>query len=351
MTRAAPVKIAVMGAGLIGKRHAEHVVATSEAELFGVIDPMPAGETVAASLGAPWFKSFDAMLAHGRPDAIIVATPNQMHVAHGLACIEAGLPVLIEKPLADDLAGAERLVAAAQARGVPLLTGHHRRHNPLMRQAKAWLDEGRLGQLLAVHGFCWFFKPDDYFDVGWRRLKGAGPVMLNLIHDVDCLRMLCGEVASVQALESNAVRGFEVEETSALLLKFRNGVLGTITVSDSVAAPWSWELTSGENPAYPHMHEPCYMLGGTRGALSLPDMRLISHGGAPGWMQPMQVEFAKTQPADPLRRQIEQFCRVVTSGEAPWVSGRDGLETLRVILAAKEAAATGKSVMVASPGA
>ncbi|MBV1705714.1 MAG: Gfo/Idh/MocA family oxidoreductase [Hyphomicrobiales bacterium] len=348
---AAPVRIAVMGAGLIGKRHAEHVVATPGAELFCIIDPMPAGGSVAAALGAPWFKSFADMLAKGRPDAIIVATPNQLHVEHGLACIEAGLPVLVEKPLADDLAGATRLVDAAAARGVPLLTGHHRRHNPLMRQARAWIDEGRLGQLLAVHGFCWFFKPDDYFNVGWRRLKGAGPVMLNLIHDVDCLRMLCGEVESVQALESNAVRGNEVEETCALLLKFRNGALGTITVSDAVAAPWSWELTAGENPAYPHMHEPCYMLGGTRGSLSVPDLRLISHVGAPGWMRPMQAEFAKAEPADPLRRQIEQLCRVVSLGEAPLVSGRDGLETLRVILAVKEAAATGKSVKVASPAA
>ena len=351
MSHAAPTKIAVMGAGQIGKRRAEHIVAAPEAALFGIIDPAPAAGALAAALGAPWFTSFAAMLAHGRPDAVIVATPNQMHVAHGLACIEAGLPVLIEKPLADDLIGAQTLVDAAEARGVPLLTGHHRRHNPLLSKAKAWLDEGRLGKLIAVHGFCWFFKPDDYFDVGWRRLKGAGPVMLNLIHDVDCMRMFCGEVESVQALESNAVRGYAVEETAAILLKFRNGALGTITVSDSVVAPWSWELTSGENPAYSHMLEPCYMLGGTKASLSVPDMRLISHVGAPGWMQPIQVEFAKTEPADPLRRQIEQLCRVVTKDEAPLVSGRDGLETLRVILAAKQAAATGQMVMVASPGA
>ncbi len=350
MTRPERTTIAVMGVGQIGKRHAEHIVATPEAELFGIIDPMPAGADVAEALAAPWFKNLADMLAYGRPDAVIVATPNQMHVEHGLACIAAGLPVLVEKPLADDLAGAERLVAAAEAGGVPLLTGHHRRHNPLVRQAKSWLDEGRIGTLIAIHGFCWFFKPDDYFDVGWRRMQGAGPVMLNLIHDIDLMRMFCGEVESVQALQSNAVRGHAVEESCAILLKFRNGVMGTINVSDTIVAPWSWELTSGENPAYAHLVEPCYMFGGTRGSLSVPDMRLISHVGAPGWFHPMQVEFAKPQPADPLRRQIEQLCRVVKAGEAPLVSGRDGLETLRVVLAVKQAAASGVMVKVGPPG-
>ena len=164
----------------------------------------PAGRALAEEKGVRWFASFAAMAAEARPEGVIVATPNQLHVANGLECIAAGIPALVEKPLADDVGEATKLVGAAEAAGVPLLTGHHRRHNPLMRQAKEAIDTGRLGRIVAIHGMCWFHKPDDYFEVDWRRRKGAGPVFLNLIHDVDDLRYLCGDVATVQAQETSA---------------------------------------------------------------------------------------------------------------------------------------------------
>ena len=80
-------------------------------------------------------------------------------------------------------------------------------------------------------------------------MLGAGPVLVNLIHDIDLLRFLCGPITSVRALMSNAVRRNPVEETAGILLGFASGAIGTVTVSDAVPAPWSWELTAGENPA------------------------------------------------------------------------------------------------------
>ena len=87
---------------------------------------------------------------------------------------------------------------------------------------------------------------------------------------IDDLRNLCGDVVGVQALQASAVRGFPVEDTAAMLLRFRNGALGTVSISDTVAAPWSWELTSGENKAYPRTDEFCYLIGGTEGSISIP---------------------------------------------------------------------------------
>ncbi|BBO07683.1 putative dehydrogenase [Bradyrhizobium ottawaense] len=147
-------------------------------------------------------------------------TPNQMHVANGMDCIAARIPALIEKPLADDVVAAHALVEASERAGVPLLTGHHRRHNPMIQRARAEIERGRLGQIVSVHGMFWLIKPDDYFDVAWRRERGAGPVFLNLIHDVDLLRYLCGDIVAVQAAQSNRLRGNEVEET-ALILSLR----------------------------------------------------------------------------------------------------------------------------------
>ena len=95
-----PVKIAVLGAGLIGKRHIEQVMAEPSAALMAIVDPSPVGRDIAALKGVPWYTRFADMASVERPDAIIAATPNQMHVANGLEAVAAGIPALIEKPIA-----------------------------------------------------------------------------------------------------------------------------------------------------------------------------------------------------------------------------------------------------------
>lgn len=334
--------IAVFGAGLIGRRHIEHV--RRAARLAAIVDPAEAAKALAADLGVPWFADAGACLNAVRPDGAIVATPNQLHVAHGLACIEAGVPALIEKPVADTGEGAGRLAAASEATGVPVLVGHHRRHNPLIARAKEVISEGRLGRIVAVNAQFWLLKPENYFHQSWRRQAGAGPVFINLIHDIDLIRHLCGEVVSVQAVESRAVRGFEVEDTAGVLLTFENGAIGTVSISDTAVAPWSWEFTSGENPAYPHVATHAYTIAGTRGALSVPDMRLWHHPGAQGWWEPLASEVLDHEPADPLERQMAHFLDVIAGRAAPLVSAREGLRTLRVIEAIKAAAASGGRV-------
>ncbi|NRP74578.1 1,5-anhydro-D-fructose reductase [Ensifer psoraleae] len=338
------VKLAVLGAGLIGKRHIQHVLTEPSAQLSAVVDPTPVGETIAREAGVKWFTSFAQMIAADRPDGIIVATPNQAHVQNGLEAVEAGVPALIEKPIADDIISGEKLIAAAEAKGVPLLTGHHRRHNPVMQKAKEIIESGKLGRVLVVNAMFWLFKPDDYFDISWRRERGAGPVFLNLIHDVDNLRYLFGDVAAVQARESNAVRGNAVEETAVILIEFKNGVLGTATVSDSVVAPWSWEMTTGENPAYPRTEQSCYMIGGTHGSLAVPSLEVWRNPGKRSWWEPLDQKRIEVDDEDPLVLQIRQFCKVIRRAEPPLVSGREGLETLRVIDAVKRSAATGERI-------
>jgi predicted dehydrogenase len=342
-----PVRIAVAGAGVIGKRHIEHIVAEPMAALAAVVDPSLAGKEIAAHYNAPWFPDFAALLKSGKPEGVIFATPNQLHVANGLEAVAAGVPVLVEKPIADDVASGARLVAAAEAAKVPLLVGHHRRHNPMIQRAKEILTSGKLGRTVSVHGFFWLMKPDDYFAIPWRREEGAGPVLMNLIHDVDLLRYLVGEVEAVQALASNMVRGNPIEETTVVLLKFANGALGTVNVSDSIVAPWSWEQTTGENSTYPQTDQFCYTIGGTHASLTVPKLEVWSNGTRErSWWEPFEVERTYAALQDPLRLQVQQFCRVIREGEAPLVSGREGLQALKVIEAVKRAAETGGMVKV-----
>ena len=339
-------RIAVSGAGLIGRRHIQHIVAEPCAALACIVDPDPAARSIAEQHSVPWYPSLAAMIGAGRPDGVILATPNQLHVEGGLECVAAGLPVLVEKPIADSVAAGTMLVEAAEAAGIPLLVGHHRRHNPLIMAAKSAIDAGRLGRIVSVHATCWFFKPDDYFAPAWRRQPGAGPILVNLIHDVDLLRHLCGEVATVQAIESSAIRGHAVEESAAIILRFRSGALATINVSDTTVAPWSWEFTSGENPAYTHTPEQSYMIGGTEAALAIPTLDLWRHDTRPDWWQPLRRERLDFTAQDPLALQIQNFCAVIARTAPPVVSGREGLATLRVIEAIKQAASTGHAIHV-----
>lgn len=340
-------RIAVAGAGLIGRRHIEAIALAGGAELAAVVDPTDAARHLAEGLGVPWFADLDGLFAAGQAEGVVLALPNQVHAETALACIAAGLPALVEKPFTDDVAAGEAVIAAAESAGVALLTGHHRRHNPLIQKAVEIVAGGELGQLTAVQAQTWFMKPEHYFEVDWRRRKGAGPVYLNLIHDIDLLQALCGPVASVHAMESNALRGNEVEETAVILLRFASGVLGTVNVSDAAAAPWSWELTARENPAYPATSENCYWLGGTKGSLALPNLALWRHEGEQSWWNPIAATRQIFGFEDPLVRQIRHFVQVIRGEATPLVTGADGLAALKVIEAVKTSARTGQTVGIA----
>ncbi|SOE17201.1 predicted dehydrogenase [Hoeflea halophila] len=339
-----PVRIAVAGAGLIGRRHAEAIASAPDVELHSIADPSEAARAFADEIGAAWHPSLAAMLEGGRPDGIILATPNQLHVDNALECIAARVPALIEKPLATDLQAGHELVLSGERAGVPLLVGHHRRHNPLIAQARAQIEDGLLGTLVAVHGMFWLMKPDEYFDTGWRRQPGGGPVFLNLIHDIDLLRHLIGDIVAVQALSSNAVRGHAVEETAALVFRFDNGVLGTFSLSDTIVSPWSWELTASENPAYPPTGQSCYFIGGTHGSMELPNARVWRNQGKRSWWEPISATRYPVGREDPLVRQIDQFARVIRGEELPLVPASEGLKTLQVIDAVQRSAHSGQAV-------
>jgi len=340
-----PVRIAVVGAGLVGRWHIDAVRSLKgTVELHSIVDPSPKVRDYAQGLGTPWYASLSELLASSPPDGAVISTPNQMHAENGLECAAAGCPMLIEKPIATSSMEAKTIVEAAAAKGVPVLVGHHRRHNPLIQKARSLIDEGILGRIATVHGTCWLLKPDDYFAPEWRRKRGAGPVLVNAAHDVDLLRYLCGDVESVHAMSSNAVRGFETEDSAAAVLRFRSGAIGTLTISDTVASPWSWELTSGENPVYPKTRESCYWIGGTKGALSVPDMRYWSHGGGGHWKTDISEDVYAVEMNDPLIAQISHFAAVIRGEAEPLVSGEEGLKSLAVVEAVQRSASQGIAI-------
>ena len=340
------LSIALIGAGGIGRSHAQRMLRHPDVTLAGIADPTPAGRAFAESIGTRWFATHGELLDRTRPSAALVATPNASHASIGLDCIARRIPVLMEKPIADTLADAERLCIGAEKAGVPLLVGHQRRHSVRVLTAKAWVDEGRIGRPVAAHAMATWLKPDDYFDVAWRRERGGGPVLINLIHDIDTLRHLIGEVSSVQAMTANGARGFaEVEDTAALLLRFANGALATLLTSDATPAPWNYDLGAGELERYPRQDVDAIYLCGTEGSLTLPRLELWRYPGARGWAAPLQLERSAPVHADPYDEQLRHLRAVVEGREAPRCSGRDALGTLRTALAVHEAATRGAQVV------
>ena len=342
------LRIVVTGAGGIGRRHIELVSQCDACELAGIVDPAPAAAAIATKAGAPLYASLDKLFAAEAPDGVIIATPNNLHVEHGLACVAAQVPILVEKPLANSVEAAQRLCDAAERAGVKIMVGHHRQHSPIMTKAVEIVRGGRLGRLVAVAGSAMFFKPDAYFDTApWRRQPGGGPILINLIHEIGNLRALCGEIAEVQAFGSSAVRGFPVEDTAAVNLRFENGALGTFLLSDTAATALSWEQTSNENKSYANYpDEDCYVLAGTEGSLEIPTMRLRTYASKAerSWNSPFKNETIKLDVADPLQRQLDNFCAVIRGDAEPVVTARDGLQNLRAIEAIKNAVSSGRTV-------
>ena len=122
--------------------------------------------------------------------------------------------------------------------------------------------------------------------------------------------------------------------------------MGTVNVSDTIEAPWSWEFTAGENPAYSHTPETCYQIGGRQASLALPQLDLWHHPNKASWWAPLERERLSFVPLHPLGLQIANFCAVINGTAKPVISGREGLNTLRVIDAIKRAAESGSLVSV-----
>lgn len=344
-------RIAVAGAGLIGRRHIGEIQRGATTALAAIIDPSPGAAALAAEAGVPLYPSLEACFAADRPDGVVLATPNHLHVEQALACIAAGIPALVEKPLAHTLAEGERLVRAAEHSGVKLLVGHHRPHSPILHKTVEIVRSGVLGRIVGVTGSATFYKPDAYFEGqgAWRTKPGGGPLLINMIHEAGNLRAIMGEIVAVQAFASNATRGFAVEDTVAVNLRFEGGAVGTFLLSDAAGSTRNWEHTSRENPDYPtDPEEDSYIIMGTNGSLAVPTMQLKTFPSAEerSWYVPLGSETIALERTDPLTAQMAHFAAVIRGEATPLVTARDGLQNLRVVDAIARAATSGGIVEV-----
>ena len=342
-----PVRLGVVGTGLMGARHVELVQACDMCSLVGICDVDSSRKTIADALNVPFCRTPEDLIEREKPSGVIIATPNAHHAVIAEVFAKRSVHMLIEKPIADTLPQAMRIAETANHSGARVLVGHHRRHSPLTQKARELVRSGALGQLIGVSVLWALMKPEEYFDVEWRRERHVGgPLLINLIHDLDSLRFICGEIREVYARTSSAIREFDVEDSLSISIAFDNGALGSVLASDATPAAWSYEATVGENPRYFRTNENCYHFLGTKASLAFPTMQFWRYAdpSRKGWEHPMEQSRIAVNAADPLEIQLEHFCRVVRGEEEPVMNAREGVQSLAVAIAVQKSASKGRPI-------
>lgn len=345
----AKVRLAFIGAGVMGRHHISVAERDPEIEIVGIAEYGAAAREKLAARGYATFAEHGEMLAEVRPDGVVISTPNAFHAPAAIDCLAAGAVPLIEKPVSDTLEAGLRLREAWRASGLPALVGHHRRHNPIIAAAARHARSGALGRILAVNGLWLRRKPDEYYGEAWKTdpALGGGVLLINAIHDFDSLRAICGEIDSIQAMTSSAGRGAPVEDTAAVLIRFTSGALGTFLISDDVVAPWCWEMTSQEDPRFAWQPENAYVICGTEGSLAVPTLETWTNSPNGG----RDATFIRRKlyhvAAESMELQMRHFVRVIRREEEPLVSIDAALGTLAATLAVGLSAERGTAVSIA----
>ena len=328
------LKVCVIGMGPIGNRHANMYKADPLAELGGVCDiRRDRAEAAGRRLGVPWFESAPAMLAAVKPDLCSVATGGYEygsdHFAPTMQALDAGCHVLCEKPISNDIAQAEAMVAKAREKRLCFGIDMNHRFTPAAVLAKKWLDEGRLGHLLFVNMSMWIKNPAE--SSPWFQIKALHP------HTVDTMRHFCGDIAEVHCFATKAP-GRTIWTTAQFNLRFVNGVVGSLT--------GSYDIERG------HPMERCEVAG-TSGRFVIEDMwreaTLYPAGNLEKTVFTNPVFGGMRDFEDTFRNRIHAFLEQVAAGVPPEKidgSGADGLAAQKVLAAAIESIQTGKVVAV-----
>lgn len=348
MTASNPVLLIVVGAGLIGPRHAQHIIQNVNCELLALVDPSSQAVAVAEELGTLCFLSTDDLFEYlddnsiPHPDGALICTPNHTHASIAARLASKGVHLLIEKPVSTSLEEARALQEYVFEKDVKVLIGHHRRFNPFIVAAKENLH--KVGEIIAIQGTWTLKKPKSYFEASlWRTdvRTGGGPLLINLIHDLDLLQYLFGPIERVYAelLKKKRVEYPNVDEGACITLRFENGITGTFICSDNVTSPFNFESGTGENPLIPFDDklEGFYKIFGTDGTLSVPDFTLYHQSNLKyeerSWNEPIKRTLLlgslnDTRKLRPFDCQLSHFVEVIRGESKPACTIDDGIRAL-----------------------
>lgn len=307
----APTRVAVIGVGHLGQHHARILADLPDATLAAVVDTKQGrAEEIAARHGVPAFHDWRDVL--GRADAVTIAVPTVQHAEVALGCIEAGLAVLVEKPLASSMDEARRMVDAAARRGVTLAAGHTERFNPAVAVALPLVTDPRFIEIHRLGAF-----PDRSLDID---------VVFDLmIHDLDLLlTAVPSPIVAVEAVGVNVLT--PRTDIANVRLRFESGCIANLTAS----------RISRERVRKARFFQRSSYVSIDFAAREVEVYRLVAGNGRPA----IEGGRLNVPEGEPLKRELEDFVAAVRTGREPGVpgaAGRDALELATRVARAMDA--------------
>lgn len=327
------MRVLIAGLGSIGRRHLHNLrqLGVSDIVLHRTTpDHLPEASELPVAI------DLTEALAR-RPDVVIVSNPTAHHLEVAVPAAQVGCDLFVEKPLSHSWDGVEDLLSIVAAKSLMTLIGFDLRFDPGLEKVKALLEAGSIGNVVSIQAQVGQYLPDwhpteDYRHGVSARRKTGGGVILDLIHELDYVTWLVGPVLRVSCL-AERVSGLEIEteDVAAIVLRFESGAIGTVNLDYLQRAP----------------SRTCRVVGETGTILwDYHAQRVTWFVAGPGWSE---VEYPAYQRNDRFLAEMKHLLACVRRQERPRVDAWAGSRTLKLALAAKESAATGR-VVALGPG-
>ena len=332
------LKIAFTGAGHISRVHARAAQAMTDLDLVAIVNHRSESMAeYAVQFGITrQYTAVEDLLAAGDVDILVVSTPNYLHAPQTIAALEAGLHVLVEKPMALDAAEAEAMQRAAERSGAKLMVAHCWRFDEEVNWLKRQIDAGKLGKILRTRGYGVHVN---WGPGGWfveKRYAGGGALADMGIHAIDAARYLLGDPqpASVYAKIGTDYTNYDVDDSGTIWINWDNGAISI------VESGWWWPHADGP--------EASTQLYGTRAfgqlfptGLEIPDREAETVATVDPGYPPAREEHCPQAMYD---RQLAHFIECIREDRAPNPGAAEGLVNMRIVDAALESSRSAEVV-------
>lgn len=320
------MKVAVIGVGSMGRNHARVFSELPEAELVAVSDAdAKQADAAAEKFGARAYTEYRELLEKEKPDAVSIAVPTVLHEEAGVAALESGAHVLMEKPIAATVEEGQRLIAKAKSAGRKLMVGHIVRFNPAIQALKQKLAAGELGRIFQV--FCRRAGPFP------ARIRDVGVVVDLAPHDVDLMRFLTD--ADPVRLYAEIEQRLHTDHEDLLwgVLRFADGITGSLEINWLTPTKVRETLVLGERGLFrvDDLTQDLYFFENAQAK----DVQWATLQTLKGVSEGSMTRFAIPR-FEPLKAELQSFLKAIQDEKPVPVSGEDGLAALRISLALVE---------------
>lgn len=233
------IKFAVLGAGHIGKRHAEMILRNQACELVALCDINPQEGLGLEEFDVPFFTVAEQMIAETDFDVLCIASPNGLHAEHAMLGLNANKHIVVEKPLALTKANCENIIYKALRASKHVFCVMQNRYSPPSEWIKELLQEKKLGEIFMVQINCYWNRDESYYKKGsWKgtRALDGGTLFTQFSHFIDIMYWLFGDITNIQTKFNNFNHqdSIEFEDSGFISFNFTNGGMGSINYSTSI---------------------------------------------------------------------------------------------------------------------